>query len=388
MNTPAARIIMFLSVTICMVTAGIYAYTEDINYLLLPVCFIAAIYLLQNPELLFYVLIVFIPWSIEFHFKGGLSTDLPDEPLMLLSTLSIIIIIIYNRNKTGRKEIQPLVFIILLQLLWTVATVINSTDNIISVKYLLAKSWYLMAFLFFPLWLFRNKKVLRTSAIVLLISMLTFMFVALTRQIFNEMRFDLVNDSLRPFFHNHVNYSALLVFMVPIEIAVIRLAGTARLRIFMSCMVAITIVALYFSYSRGAWLAFGSGLLAYWLIKKQFLLTAFFGFMLICIGSVAWLKHNNNYLKFSPDYNTTIFHEDFQEHLVATYKMKDLSTAERFYRWVAGTRMIEDYWQTGSGPGSFYNEYKPYTVPAFKTWVSANKEHTTVHNYFLLLLLQ
>ena len=40
------------------------------------------------------------------------------------------------------------------------------------------------------------------------------------------------------------------------------------------------------------------------------------------------------------------------------------------------------------GPGTFYYNYKPYSVPAFKTWVSDNKEHSTVHNYFLLILIE
>src|SRR4029078_1692404 len=233
------------------------------------------------------------------------------------------------RNKEKIKEIHPLVFIVLLQILWTTATVISSTDIIPSIKFLLAKSWYLLAFLFFPIWLFKDEKIFKTSTLVLLISMLLFMLVALIRQGLNEMSFEKINDSVQPFFHNHVNYSALLVFMVPLEIAIIRLARSSRLKFLMSCMLVITIAALYFSYSRGAWLAFGTGLLAYLFIKKRFLLAAFFTFMLLCIGSVAWLKYNDNYLRFSPDYNTTIFHQDFREHLVATYEMKDLSTAER-----------------------------------------------------------
>jgi O-antigen ligase len=65
-----------------------------------------------------------------------------------------------------------------------------------------------------------------------------------------------------------------------------------------------------------------------------------------------------------------------------------LSTAERFYRWVAGIRMIKDEPMAGYGPNTFYANYKPYTVPAFKTYVSDNKEHSTVHNYFLLIAIE
>jgi O-antigen ligase len=43
---------------------------------------------------------------------------------------------------------------------------------------------------------------------------------------------------------------------------------------------------------------------------------------------------------------------------------------------------------TGSGPTTFYEEYKPYTIPLFRTWVSDNRERSTVHNYFLLVLVE
>jgi O-antigen ligase len=100
------------------------------------------------------------------------------------------------------------------------------------------------------------------------------------------------------------------------------------------------------------------------------------------------LKDNDRYLKYANDYKTTIYHSDFRAHLVATYKLKDLSNAERIYRWVAGMQMVKDYWKTGAGPATFYDQYKSYTVPAFKTYVSDNKEHSTVHNYFLLILIE
>lgn len=68
--------------------------------------------------------------------------------------------------------------------------------------------------------------------------------------------------------------------------------------------------------------------------------------------------------------------------------MKDMSAYERVYRWVAGFRMIPDHWVTGFGPGTFYENYQPYAVPAFSTWVSDNEEHSTVHNYFLLTAVE
>jgi len=127
---------------------------------------------------------------------------------------------------------------------------------------------------------------------------------------------------------------------------------------------------------------------AFLLIRKRKLVTAYLLFILLALAAVFWLRHENNYLRFAHNYQRTIFHKDFGDHLVATYKLKDVSTAERFYRWIAGVRMISDQPLTGFGPNTFYDNYKPYGVPAFKTWVSDNPEHSTVHNYFLLTVIE
>jgi O-antigen ligase len=160
------------------------------------------------------------------------------------------------------------------------------------------------------------------------------------------------------------------------------------MKLLLTCILLVCCGALYFSYARGAWLAFVVAIAGYWLIRQRLLFLSFFVFFFLCVGAVLYLSSNDRYLKFSNDFKTTIMHESFSEHFAATYQLKDASTAERFYRWVAGVRMIEDSWKTGFGPSTFYSQYKSYTQPAFKTWVSKNEEQSTVHNYFLLLIIE
>ena len=93
-------------------------------------------------------------------------------------------------------------------------------------------------------------------------------------------------------------------------------------------------------------------------------------------------------MRFAPDHDRTIFHTDFSEHIAATINMKDVSNAERFYRWVAGFRMFVERPVTGFGPNNFYSSYRPYTLNSFETWVSNNPEHSSIHNYFLLTLAE
>jgi O-antigen ligase len=369
-----------------LVAAGLYAFTEEIYFVLAPFVLLACFFLVQHPRYLLYLLVLSIPWSVEYHFNQNLGTDLPDEPLMLLTALAALILISL-KGRTGPR-FHPILFLLLLQFLWILITVICSTDTGVSFKYLLAKSWYLLAFVGTPLFLFRDEKVLKQAAVLLLCSMMAFMFLALIRHAGYGLRFEKVNDALTPFYRNHVNYSALLAFMVPLQLALLGLHPSKKVRGICSLILIITVAALYFSYARGAWLALLTGLLAYWLIRKRLLLPGFFLFFFLCVASILWLGSNDRYLKFTNDYKSTIFHTDFREHLVATYQLKDLSSAERFYRWLAGVRMIPDSWETGFGPTTFYEQYKAYTVPAFRTWVSRNGEHSTVHNYFLLTAIE
>jgi O-antigen ligase len=107
--------------------------------------------------------------------------------------------------------------------------------------------------------------------------------------------------------------------------------------------------------------------------------------MLIAAAVFSWLADENRYLRYAHNYEQTIFHTDFSEHIAATIAGKDVSTAERFYRWIGGVRMAAEKPLTGFGPNTFYGHYQSYTVTGFRTWVSDNPEHSTVHNYFLLL---
>jgi O-antigen ligase len=368
-------------------TAAVASYSNEFYWLFLSPGILIIYFLIQYPKYLFLLLIASIPWSAEFSFNQNLGTDLPDEPLMVLTACTILFYIVFNKGLSTTIR-HPLFLIIMLELVWIAVIILFSTNQLASLKYFLAKCWYILAFLYAPVLLWKNKSFFKESIIILFISMMLVTCIILFREGIYNFKFSDINKSVHPFFRNHVNYSSLLVCMVPIELAIIRLSALKRIMGLVIILFLITITAIYFSYARGAWLALFIGLAAYWLISRRILLVSFLFISLFIVGLVAYLNYDEHYLNYSNNYKTTIFHTNFEEHLQSTYQLKDLSTAERFYRWVAGIRMIKDSWKTGFGPTTFYGEYKGYTLPAFKTWVSKNEEHSTVHNYFLLMIIE
>ena len=364
-------------------------YTENYYWITVPFVLLFFLFGWHHFYIVFLLLLASLPWSIEYNFSQTLATDFPDEFLMLFVSYLFFAYYFYNQG-SGWKEIRkhPLFILFIIHLLWIATSVCFSTSGIISVKYLLAKSWYACAFVLAPLLLLMEKKKLKYAFTLFTISMLFVVIIVLIRHAYTGFTFATINDAVIPFFRNHVNYSAMLVCLVPVLFAFYKLSSARRIKLFFVFALIIVLSAIFFSFSRGAWIALMAGLTAYWLLSRKLLFPGFIAAVIITIILLCRIKNNDRYLDYTHDYKTTIFHKDFREHFIATYKLKDVSTAERFYRWIAGVRMIKDNRITGFGPGTFYSVYKPYTIPAFKTWVSNNPDHSTVHNYFLLITIE
>jgi O-antigen ligase len=385
----SAKYLFTLLSGLFVLAAGAAAFTE--SYFLFATPFVLLLFYTgwHYREFIFLLLLFSLPFSFEYSFSSSLGTDVPDELLMLLVTILFLLWWFYKPSLLPLFVIQhPVLLFLILLFTWTGIAVLFSSDQLISLKYLLAKGWYAGAFVLAPLILFRQKKNLYKALITLTVALLIVMFIVLIRHSTFGFSFATVNDAVYPFFRNHVNYSAMLVCLLPLLSGYYMLTKNRTLKNVLMFLVLIVLAALFFSYARGAWAAVFAGAATYWLIKKKLMVYAYLAGILIIIAALFWIKSEDRYLYYAHDYKTTIFHKDFGEHLIATYKLKDVSTAERFYRWIAGVRMIKDNWLTGYGPNTFYSQYKPYAVPAYKTWVSDNKDRSTVHNYFLLTAIE
>lgn len=364
-------------------------YTHYYVFLLVPFGLISFLFGWRNLLIPFLLLIASIPFSIEYQYSPALGTDLPDEVLMWLVTVLVVFYLVYLSAKPNPEIIRhPIIICLIVVLAWSIVSSINSTFPTLSIKYLLAKSWYIGAFIGAALIIFRSKTSMVITIVTLAVAMILVVLITLVRHAGQRFSFSAINDALFPFFRNHVNYSALLVCIYPILGSFYIFAKRRPQKVLVFFLVILMSTALFFSYSRGAWLALIVGTVSWWFIKKKLLIKAIVITLVIIVISSFWLLKDNNYLRFAHNYQKTIFHENFQEHLIATYQLRDLSTAERFYRWVAATKMVEAKPILGFGPNTFYQNYKPYAAPAFKTWVSDNPEHSTVHNYFLLTLTE
>jgi O-antigen ligase len=336
---------------------------------------------------IYFLLLATIPFSAEIDLTVTLGTDLPDEPLMWFMTILLAMHFLLYRDRFMQRRMDVAVLLpFLFHLVWIAFSSLLSTHELLSFKFLAAKIWYVSAFMLGTWYCLRDRRDVLRALKILGASMFVSLCIVLVKHASLGFAFDSANRSVEPLYRNHVNYGALLVTTLAIPVGAWFLFPTQRKKL--RWIIGIWLAALFFTYSRGAWVAALIGVLAVVSLQRRIFHWLAGAAVAIVLGAAVYFLQDDRYLEYSPNYERTIWHSDLGQHMQATYKMTDISSMERFYRWIAAVRMLEGNTLYGYGPNSFYHEYRPFTVRSFQTYVSDNPERSTVHNYFLLVLVE
>ncbi len=338
----------------------------------------------------FYLLLISIPLSMEVYLPGGLGTDLPIEPLIVGLMLVYLLYIAAKPKLTNGHFIRhPITLLLLAHFVWIVVATLCSEIFVFSMKFSLAKLWYIIVFFFLAGRMLKTEKEVRIFFWCILIPMLLTLVSFFIQHSQLNFSFELVNGAVDPFYRNHVSFAAIQALFVPV-VWFMRYwyPKGSKTRKFINFSLVVLLLGINFSFTRAAYVAIFIAAAGYFIIKWRMIKYALVLSGVILLGLTYFLSHDNRYLDFAPDFERTVTHTEFDNLLEATYKMEDISTVERFYRWIAGGYMIKHNPMTGIGPGNFYQFYKGYTVTSYQTYVSDNPEKSGVHNYFLMLLIE
>ncbi|MEO1585742.1 MAG: O-antigen ligase family protein [Bacteroidota bacterium] len=352
----------------------------------LPIVAVMGLLVLYNYKLIFYLLIFCIPWSLHLELGGGLAMDIFTEPLMLVFLAVFLVEFLAGRQFSLKKKVYPFHVLIFLILFWTFFTTLTSEIFLRSFKFLLAKVWYLCTFVYIAERVITSVKDIKRIFWLFFIPMvLVSLFISIKHATFG-FSFEESNSVPNPLFVNGVIYAATLALFTPWAFFARNWYSPKTLEWYLIHIgLFILIMGVVFAYKRGAWLAVGVLPFVYLLIKRKLFDKVIYAGLIVLFLGLTYLLTNNNYYYFAPSYRKTIFHEgDLEGHLTATFEGREISAAERFYRWVAAKNMVADMPWVGSGPSTFNKVYQGYTDDAFKTYVSDNEEESTTHNYFLM----
>ncbi len=374
-------------VLLVLIAGGLSVFFANPLPYVLPAGALLIMAVVPDYRRLFYLLFALLPFSAEFYFEGaGLGTDIPSEPIMILLSGIALALLLRNKLAIDKSYVTHPVFILLvLHVFWILVTTINSQNLLISFKFLLAKIWYILPFFILPLTFGKESSDFEKSYRILYKFLFASIVIVLIRHAFEDFSFEASYDVVRPFFRNHVNYAAICVVCLPFVWAFHRIRVLENKSSWaLSTVFLVFIVGIYFSYTRAAILSMAIAWGAWLIIKKRWVKQALTISSIIATVGIIYLSWDNKYMDFAPDFEKTITHTEFDNLLEATYKLEDISSMERVYRWMAGVEMIKDRFWLGFGPACFYSNYQAYSISSFKTYVSNNPDQSGIHNYFLM----
>lgn len=380
----------YVSSFACVASLVIGFWLDEVLFLLIPAAVLVASIAIINFKILFYFLVATIPLSIQYFFSSTTTLNLPTEPLLAGFLLLIPFYFLLNKDKQSIAFIKhPISQLILLLVFWTAISFLFSTEKTISFKFLIAKAWFVAGFFIIAGLTIKNTQDFKLFFWCFFIALLLVTVYTLARHYSFNFSFAMVNRTMGPFFSNHVDSAVTQVAFLPFCIFgrfLFKQGSFARLIIDVG--IVLFVVGIYYSYTRAAIASLAIIVLAFVVIRFKLMHYALVFAAIIVTAFIINMASNNAYLNFAPDYEKTVYNDSWRKHLQATVNFEDASAMERIYRWIAAFRMTLDKPVVGFGPGTFYENYKEYTVSSFQTFVSDNQEKSTVHNYYLLTLVE
>lgn len=362
---------------IAIIKKNNYIYTAP--FVILILMFLVAYF-----KQAYFLLIALLPFSTEYEL-GNFGTDLPTEPLMVMLMFFTFLYIIAHPQQFSKQFIlHPIIVFLLAHVTWIAVAAVFSQIFLVSFKFLLAKIWYITVFTFLTSILIKNEQQFKKVITLLLISLTIIVAYTLIRHANYAFSFADVSLTMRPFFRNHVNYAVMLSILIPYLFYAKNWYTTTVAKTLINIGIVLFVFGIFFSYTRSAYLSLIIIPILKFIFEKRLIKGIVVVVSVLLFLFTVYYSIDNRYLDLAPDYQTTIFHDDFSSHLSATFAGKDISSMERVYRWMAAFNMIKAKFFIGFGPGNFYNFYKSYTITGFATYVSDNNEQSGVHNYFLM----
>lgn len=386
LHAPSRNLYVLLAVcTVLSLLGGLFL--EEPVVAGLPMVLLFAWLTIHDFRAIYVLMLTCLPLGTEVHLSDSLSTDLPTEPLIVgLTAVGFIYLLQKPRILPRAFVLHPLTVLLVSLMVWMLFCVLFSTYPLVSLKFWVAKSWYLVVFYIMGWLLMRNEQDAKRFFAYITIPLVLATVKVLVHHAVLDFGFNEINQAVVPFFRNHVNYAAMLTVMIP-PVAIMWLhekRGT-RARWLWGLGGMIMFLGMATAYTRAAYVALFLAFAAYWTIRLRLLRHALVLGVVVASILVVYMIDGRRYLDYVPSQNT-VAHTDFSSIVEATSQLEDVSTMERYYRWVAAVRMSGEKPLSGYGPGTFYNNYREYTLQRFSTYVSGNPEQSGVHNYFLMTL--
>jgi O-antigen ligase len=366
------KILLAISLLFCC--ASLYFVWNDSWYFsLVPPALLAIYAVIFHTELTFLALFFFVPISINIEeYTQSFGLFIPTEPLLF--GIMLLLLIHHLKKPVFPKFLLNYHFIwaIIFYLVWMFVTSITSSNPVVSYKFMLAKLWFIVPVIFYGPIVFQKRKNIKTFLYLFIFGMCISMFYTLMVHASYQFGEKEGHWVMNPLFKDHTIYGALVAFILPLVVALYFSKKHGPLKqITLLLIITLNLLALYFSYTRAAWLSIFVALFVLALIKFKikfsWILASSFSILILVL--LSWTQIQQALEKNDAEHTT----EDFGERLESVSNVtSDASNLERLNRWSCALDMFYDRPVFGYGPGTYAFEYARFQEPENLTIISTN----------------
>jgi putative inorganic carbon (HCO3(-)) transporter len=361
--------ILFIGVSIVMIA------NEWYWFMLVPFMVILIWTIIYQPDKALLFIAFFTPLSIKINFSlFGVSMNLPTEPvLVILLGLFFLKLIIDGRYDRAALK-HPLTMVIIFNLAWILITACASSMPFVSIKFFIARLWFVTSFYFLAGAAFMNFKNFKRYIWLFSTSLVAVILYSLTRHFENNWEQLYANYAPNPFFAGHGDYAAAISLFIPfIAIFIIKpkvYKITTVQRSFLIAFLTILIIGLIMSFTRAAWIGIAVALVSLFIfIFRPRRVTV----ALILFAGLGILYANKDDIYHKLRTNKKVSASNLKQHVESISNIStDVSNTERINRWHSAFRMFEVHPVFGWGPGTYMFQYAPFQVSSEMTIISTN----------------
>jgi O-antigen ligase len=364
---------LFLSCAVFCALSLYFAWNDNWFFFLIPAVLLAVYGAVFHMEFTFLLLFFFTPVSINIEeYTKSFGLFIPTEPMLFGIMILVVAQHLYKRVFPVYVFHSYLSWAIGFYLFWIFLTSITSSDQVVSLKFLLAKLWFIIPVFLYGSQVFQQRRNILFFLWLFIAGMTITMSYTLIVHASHQFGEEEGHWVMNPLFKDHTIYGALVAFILPLVVALYFSKRQPPIVQFLLIIIfAINVTALYFSYTRAAWLSIIIALIVLAFIKLRikfsWILTATAIAGLVVFFS--WTSIQQALEKNDAEHTT----EEFGERLESVSNVTtDASNLERLNRWSCAWEMFNERPVFGFGPGTYAFEYARFQEPENLTIISTN----------------
>ncbi|MBR1849927.1 MAG: O-antigen ligase family protein [Bacteroidales bacterium] len=370
-------LITALLVTLIFVASNTFALSKDFYYLLLlPLAGLAVLLFVLRFETGLMVMAMLTPLAVNMTLLPGMQLSMPVEPMMILCSAVFLFRLLAARRYNGyridrRLLLHPVTLLLMASIGWMVVTSCTSQLPWVSVKYTLARVWFVTPFFFAAAMIFSSTTRVRQFFWAYGIGLIIVVLISTLKTVGNFSDLQTLHRVMKPFYNDHTAYGCAIALFLPAAFYFIFSRNSKGwMRLLSFALFGLLLVGLLFSYCRAAWLSVLAAVAVYVAVRMgmkvkwmMLLFGLFVGAFFVYQGDVLYKLGKN---KQDSSY-------DLADQVKSISNIStDASNLERLNRWASALRMWKERPVFGTGPGTYQFLYASYQRSYQLSTISTN----------------